>query len=215
MARIDEYLLSQTAAFQQRVISSVIDYILSTIYTECAYDIQTISVSGSPTGGTFTLTGGPLGSNTIVIPYNATPFQVQSLLVAPGGSISCMCQGTVLPSGSVMVIWTGTLSQQPQGVMTVAANALTGGSTPTPSVAHTVVGVAQNAHPLHSALANKIIVAPSSFMAVLAQLLASNAAIQTDYLTGQASGAGVETQVTDAHIDAAVAAQFNLWSGAY
>ena len=215
MARLDEYTLAQSAPFQQRAISAVIDYILNTVYTECAYDIQTVSVSGSPTGGTFTLTGGPLGSNTVAIPFNASPSQVavaiNKAIAVPAGPF-IFCQGTVLPAGSVLVISAGTLSQQPQGVMTISDNSLTGGSTPTPSVAHTVVGVAQDAHPLHSAFANKVIAAPATYMPILAQLLASNAAIQADYMGGTPD---TETQITDVHIDAAVASQFNLWSGAY
>lgn len=217
MARIDEYTLAINTTFQQRAISAILDYILGTIYTECAYDIQTVSISGLPTGGTFVLTGGPLGGSPVTPPFNATPAQIQvainTVLGSSGGQ--CVCQGTVLPAGSVLVIWTGTLGQQPQGLMTANGAGLTGGSSPAASVAHTVVGVAQNGHPLHTALANKIIAAPSTYMPILAQLLASNAAIQTDYLTGQSSGAGVQTQVTDAHLDSAVAAQFNLWSGAY
>src|ERR1700721_351494 len=215
MARIDQYTLNQSVPFQQRAISAVIDYILGTIYKECAYDIQTISVSGVPTGGSFPPTGGPLGSNTVVIPWNATPSQVavaiNAVLSIPAGPI-CFCQGTVLPAGSVVVIWAGTLSQQPQGLMSVAANALTGGTAPNASVAHTVVGVAQDAHPLHSSLANQIVANPSAFMVSRAQMLASDATIQADYMGGTP---GTETQITDAHIDAAVASQFNLWSGAY
>jgi hypothetical protein len=217
MARIDEYLLSQVAAFQQRSISSVLDYILGTIFVECAYDIQTVSISGSPTGGTFTLTGGPLGGSTITLPWNATPAQVQVLInttLSNTGS-ACVCQGTVLPAGSVQVIWTGTLTQQPQGLVTASGSGLSGGSGPAATATHTVVGVAQDAHPLHLAFANKVLAAPVAYMPILAQALASNAAIQTDYLTGQSSGSGVEAQITDAHLDAGVAAQYNLWSGAY
>lgn len=216
MARIDEYLLSQSTPFQQRAISSIIDYIVGTIFTECPYDLQTITVTGSPTSGTFTLSGGPL-LGTVTLPWNSTPGQVQLAInsVFSGTQLSCLCLGTVLPAGSVMVIWIGSLSQQPQNVMTVSSNNLAGGSTPTPSVAHTITGVANSGHPLRSTLANKIMSSPSTYMTNLSQLLASNSAIQTDYLNGQSSGSGVETQVTDAHIDSAVASQFNLWCGAY
>jgi hypothetical protein len=212
MARIDEYTLSQNATFQQRCISSIIDYIINTIYTECSYDLQTVSVSGSPTGGTFTLTGGPLGSNTVTLPWNATPSQAQVAInaaLSPSAAF-CVCMGTQLPGGSILVIWAGSLSDQPEGVMT-PTSALTGGTSPTASVAHTVVGVANLAHPAHVALAKQIMASPLTYMPIYAQLLASNSQIQTDYI----GGGSVQTAVTDAHIDAAVASQFNLWSGSY
>jgi hypothetical protein len=223
MARLDEYLLASNATFQQRAISSIIDYIINTIYTESPYDLQTVTITGSPTGGTFTLTGGPLGGNILTLPWNATIAQVQiainAVLAGPSGA-SCICMGTSLPSGSIMVIWVGTLSQQPQNVMTANGSGLTGGSGPTASVAHTVTGVSLQPHPYHVAFATKFMsalgVSPTSSVVLgWVQMLASNAVIQTDYLNGQSSGNGVETQVTDAHIDAAVAAQIGLWSGAY
>src|ERR1700727_1488043 len=80
MALTDVYSLGANTTFQQRAMAAILDYILNTIYVECAYDIQTITVTGSPTAGNFVLTGGPLGQGTITIPYNATPAQVQVMV---------------------------------------------------------------------------------------------------------------------------------------
>jgi hypothetical protein len=214
MALTDVYSLGANTTFQQRAMAAILNYILNTIYNECAYDIQTITVTGSPTAGNFVLTGGPLGQGTITIPYNATPAQVQVMInsIFTGTQLSCTCQGTVLPTGSVVVIWTGSLSQQPQNLMTVQANNLTGGSNPTPNIAHTVTGVAQNAHPLHSKLANAIIANPTSFLTIYPQMVACDATVQSQYTGGTPD---TETQVLDPAINSAVAAQFNLWSGAY
>lgn len=209
MARIDEYTLGTNATFQQRCVASALDYIRNTIATEAVYDIQTLSVSGTPTGGTFTLGGGPL-TGVAGIPYNATSRQVEAALnanLAPGNT--CACSGGPLPGTGVMIVWDGNLSQSAQNILTVGTNSLTGGSSPAPSVAHTVVGVSSLAHPLHVAFAEKVIVNPTAFL-YLGMLIAGDANVIADYL----AGSSVQTAVTDAHIDSAVAAQFNLWSGA-
>ena len=187
MAYTDEYTLASNATFQQRCLSALLDYIRVTIAGitnsgEVSYDIQTISCSGTPTGGTFTLSGGPL-NGTIGLPYNATPSQVGALLQAglPSGGLAA-CLGTPLPSGSVEVVWYGSLAQSPQNLMTANSSGLTGGTTPTISVAHTVTGVAQPGHPLHVAFAQKVLAAPSSYLTIISYAVAGDANIQSDYL---------------------------------
>ncbi len=105
-----------------------------------ASDVQTLSVSGTPTGGTFTLTFG--GQTTATIPYNATAAQVQSALAALSsiGAGNVACTGGPLPGTNVVVTFTGTRAFQPQSVIGVGTNSLTGGTTPAPAVAHTTTG---------------------------------------------------------------------------
>lgn len=101
---------------------------------------QTITITGSPTGGTFTLTYS--AQQTAPIPYNATAAQVQSALealsnIAPG---DVWCTGGNLPATPVVVEFAGTLYGD-VALMTANSASLTGGSTPTATPATTTAGV--------------------------------------------------------------------------
>lgn len=90
-------------------------------------EVQTITVTGSPTGGTFTLkaTGGTTETTTIA--YNASAATVQAAIRALGGEYS-----DALVTGSAGGPYTVTF-QAGQGNVTALAlgtNSLTGGSTP-------------------------------------------------------------------------------------
>lgn len=109
-------------------------------------DVQTIAVTGTPTGGTFTLTlEWPVGNKqtTAAIAYNATASAVQAALAAlPNvGSGNVTCTGGALPGSSVVATFGGKLAATPVPVMTLGANNLSGGTTPTATVAHTTTGV--------------------------------------------------------------------------
>lgn len=119
--------------------------ILGQLSAAAANDVQTVSVTGVPTGGTFSLTlEWPTGNRqtTAPIAYNATAAAVQAALAAlPNvGSGNVTCTGGALPGTPVVATFSGKLAATPVPVMTVAANALTGGTTPAPSVAHTTTG---------------------------------------------------------------------------
>jgi hypothetical protein len=103
-------------------------------------DVQTLSISGSPTGGTFTLTFG--GQTTAAIAFNAATAQVQTALTALSniGAGNVTCSGGPLPGASVTITFAGALAPGTQSVMTVGNNSLTGGTTPSPAVAHTTTG---------------------------------------------------------------------------
>ena len=105
-----------------------------------ASDVQTLSITGTPTGGTFTLAFG--GQTTAAIPYNATAAQVQAALVALSsiGAGNVVCTGGPLPGTNVVITFTGTLAFQPQTKIAAGTNGLTGGTTPAPAVAHTTTG---------------------------------------------------------------------------
>ncbi|WP_324666443.1 Phage major capsid protein [Mycobacterium canetti] len=101
-------------------------------------EVQTVTISGSPTGGTFTLAF--RGATTGNIAYNAAAATVQTALEG----LSTIGAGNVAVSGSAGGPYTctfvGALAGQPIAEMT-AAHALTGGSTPSVGVAETTPGV--------------------------------------------------------------------------
>lgn len=104
-------------------------------------EVQTVSITGSPTGGTFTLTFG--ANTTAAIAYNATAAAVQTALqaLASIGSGNAVCTGGPLPATAITVEFTGTLGFANQATMTFASS-LTGGASPTP-----VITVGQNGQP--------------------------------------------------------------------
>ena len=98
--------------------------------------VQTVTESGTPTGGTFTLTWN--GATTSPIAYNATAAAVQSALQAlPGGS-GITVTGGPLPASPVVVNVPASASQS---AITTNASALTGGTSPAVTVAQTTPGV--------------------------------------------------------------------------
>jgi len=102
-------------------------------------EVQTVSITGSPTGGTFTLTFG--GDTTTGIAWDATAAQVQTALAAlPSiGPGNVVCTGGPLPATPVQVEFTGTLGFANQATMTESSAGLTGGTSPA-----VVIAVPQN-----------------------------------------------------------------------
>lgn len=89
---------------------------------------NTVTVTGTPTGGTFTLT--IAGSASGAIAYNASPDVVQSAVeaVSTVGAGNTVVSGTSLASG-IAVTFVGPLQGQTVAV-TASATGLTGGTTP-------------------------------------------------------------------------------------
>lgn len=102
-------------------------------------EVQTVTISGSPTGGTFTLTFG--GQTTTALAYNATAGDVRRALEA----LSTIGEGNVTVSGNAggpyIVTFVYDLGSANQAIMT-AAHTFTGGSSPNIAVAETTAGVA-------------------------------------------------------------------------
>jgi hypothetical protein len=99
-------------------------------------DTQTISISGTPTAGSFVLSFN--GQLSAAISYNATAAQVQTALnnsVLLNGNINC--GGGPLPASPVSVNFFNRLGLSPQPVMLVATNSLNAG---VPVVTHTTTG---------------------------------------------------------------------------
>ncbi len=92
---------------------------------------QTISATGTVTGGTFTLAfnwaGRGAGQTTAAIPWNATAAQLQAALVALSsiGTGNLTCTGGPLPATAMQCTFVGALAKQPELAMK-PAKSLTG-----------------------------------------------------------------------------------------
>lgn len=104
-------------------------------------EVQTVSITGTPTGGTFTLTFG--GATTAPIVYNATAAAVDSALEALGsiGTGGVTVTGGPGPATAWTVTFTGVLASSNVAPITGSATGLTGGTTPTVTVTTTTPGV--------------------------------------------------------------------------
>lgn len=97
-------------------------------------EVQTVTITGTPTGGTYTLTFD--GATTAAIAYNATASAVQTALealpnISPG---DVTCAGGPHPGTAVTVSFAGAYLGKNVPQMTAASGSLTGGSTPTVTV---------------------------------------------------------------------------------
>ena len=106
--------------------------------TGTADEVQTVTVTGGPTGGTFTLTYS--GQTTAGIAYNAAASAVQSALEA----LSNIAPGDVAVTGAAggpyTVTFEGTLADTNVAQMTASGASLTGGTSPGVTVATTTSG---------------------------------------------------------------------------
>jgi hypothetical protein len=120
-----------------------IESVIWTPATSSSYvaDVQTVAITGTPSGGTFTLSY--LSVQTAPIAYNATSSAVASALNAlPGianvGGVTA--SGGPLPATAVVVTFVNTGFQP---LMLAQSTGLTGGTTPAVTVTHTTSGVGQ------------------------------------------------------------------------
>jgi Tfp pilus assembly protein PilX len=110
----------------------------------CCNAVQTISESGAPTGGTFTIKGTPPGGTlktSVAIAYNATAATVQSALVTMYGTGNVTCSGGPLP-GNVACTFQGSYASMPVSMLAMNTKSLTGGTSPTPVFTNTTTGSA-------------------------------------------------------------------------
>lgn len=100
-------------------------------------EVQTVTLTGGPTGGTFTLSGN--GETTDPIAYNAAAATVQTELRALGGDYS-----EVVVTGSAGGPWTVSFPAEVgnPAQLTGSGASLTGGTTPNVSIATTTPGSA-------------------------------------------------------------------------
>jgi hypothetical protein len=109
-------------------------------------EVQSVAITGAPTGGTFTLTftppAGGASQTTAPIAYNATAAAVRTALAALpgiGSTANVNTGGGPLPATAVSVTFQGTLGCRNIPQMTATA-ALTGGTTPAVAVTTTTSG---------------------------------------------------------------------------
>jgi hypothetical protein len=111
-----------------------------------ASEVQTVTITGGPTGGTFTLsfvnpwTGAT--ETTAAIARNATAATVQAALLAlPSFETGdLVCAGGALPGTAVTVTFGGRYANRPVAMLGATA-AFTGGTTPEIAVTETAAGV--------------------------------------------------------------------------
>lgn len=103
-------------------------------------EVQTITITGTPTGGTYTLTYN--GQTTAAIAYNAAASAVQAALIALNniGTSDVVCTGGPHPGTAVIATFGGDLAAQDIAQMTASSASLTGGTTPTVTVTTTTPG---------------------------------------------------------------------------
>lgn len=101
-------------------------------YTTTANDVQTLTVTGTPTGGSLTIRAwhpASGASGTFVLPYNASAATAQTLIRALLGNHITVTGGP-LPGSALVFTASGAFVNMPLTLMTIELNALTGGATP-------------------------------------------------------------------------------------
>ncbi|MDX3232880.1 hypothetical protein [Streptomyces sp. ME19-01-6] len=129
-------------------------------------EVQTVTVTGTPTGGTYTLTFS--GQTTAGIPYNATAAQVKTALEALSnvdvGDVTVT--GGPHPGTAVVVTFVGQYLGDDVSQMTASAAGLTGGTSPAVTVTTTTAGGAATASDgtevLHGFLCTESLFTPGS-----------------------------------------------------
>ena len=104
-------------------------------YSNTTSAVQSISITGSPTGGSFTLTtAAPLPTGTTAaIPWNAGPGVIQTALGAIVGLANVTVSGGPAPGTALTITFQDSYAQQTIQPLVVTSN-LTGGTTPVISV---------------------------------------------------------------------------------
>ena len=102
-------------------------------------EVQSLSITGSPTSGSITMTWG--GYTTQAIPYNATAAQVQAFLEALTsiGEDNVACSGGPLPGTPISITYHGGLAKAHLDLFTTTYS-LGGGAAPASAVAETTLG---------------------------------------------------------------------------
>lgn len=108
-------------------------------YTGSTNEVQTATISGTPTGGTFKLSF--RGAETASIAFDAAAATVQTALLA----LRTVGTGNLTVSGSAggpyTITFVGALAGQNVPKLVLSTNALTGGSSPSVGIVETTPGV--------------------------------------------------------------------------
>lgn len=112
-------------------------------YATSTAEVQTATVTGTPTGGTFTLTFS--GQTTAGIAFNATAAVVQAALEALSNIDAGDVTVTGVNGGPYTVTFKGQYLGTDVAAMTASGAGLTGGSTPSVAIATATAGGADSA----------------------------------------------------------------------
>ncbi|BCI92749.1 hypothetical protein NIIDMKKI_79550 [Mycobacterium kansasii] len=122
------------------VVANALDTALLTGKGQATNEVQTVTVNGSPTGGTFTLSF--KGATTAAIAYNAAASAVQTALQA----LSTIGSGNATVAGSAggpyTVTFAGALAATAVDQLSADGSSLTGGTAPSLTVTTTTEGEA-------------------------------------------------------------------------
>lgn len=104
-------------------------------------EVQQLVITGTPTGGTFTLTYA--GQTTATIAYNASAADVQAALQALSNiaDADVQCYGSGLPDGTITIHFSAALGATNVAAIT-STDSLTGGSTPATAISTLQAGAA-------------------------------------------------------------------------
>lgn len=116
-------------------------YGLSSAPVDGTNQVETLTITGAPTGGTFRLR--LYGDITVPVAYNANAGEVQTALHAlPSiGDLGVTVTGDALPNGTQTITFRNQLGRQKLPGLEIASNDLTGGTNPTPVLTVTTEGV--------------------------------------------------------------------------
>jgi hypothetical protein len=95
-------------------------------------EVQVVTITGSPTGGTYTLASTLADDPTATINYNATAATVKTKLEAILGEGNVEVTGST--GGPYTVTYVGDLAEENMPALTLDTNSLTGGTTPSVSI---------------------------------------------------------------------------------
>ena len=101
-------------------------------------DVKTLTITGTPTGGTWSFSF--LGYTSGNIPYNATAAQAQPFFDTFFGVGNTVVTGGPLPGTALVVTFQGVMSNVLIKSFTANSGGLTGGSTPTAAWTNTTPG---------------------------------------------------------------------------
>lgn len=119
--------------------------ILGQITSTGADDVETVTIGGSPTGGTWTYTATPTSPNAgqaavvLTEPYNVSLAALQADLETIYGAGNVIVSGTA--GTSYVITFRGQLARTPITLAVTSGASLTGGTAPTATIAHTTTGV--------------------------------------------------------------------------
>lgn len=150
------------------------------VYTN---EVQTLAITGTPTGGTITFTYD--GATTSALAFNAAAAAVQAAFEAlPNiGTGGVSASGGPFPGSSIALTFQGPLvSKRNVPAITIGTNSLTGGTSPTATITQTTPGSGYGDY-----------IAPTRFL----EHASDSLALEIDYIRGRGLRAGNRVQRSD------------------